>query len=273
MELFRTQKLSDHLYRLYDITDVQMYLAVGSHTAALIDTGCGFGDLYGVVRQLTDKPVIVLLTHGHVDHAMGAGAFSVAYMNRMDIPVYLVHRQTAFRVDYVRQSERYEPAVLEAMLPPPAPEHLLPMGDEAVFDLGGVHVRMFSCPGHTPGSMCALIEEERALITGDACNPLTFLFLPDALPISDYRESLVHLKKQTAGLFDRVYFSHGLRDGQTGILSDAVALCDEILSGSAQGGGELSFLEDRGVIAKPVDDELFRLDGVLMNIVYDPQRL
>ena len=273
MELFRTQKLNDHLVRLYDITDVQMYLVIGRHTAALIDTGCGFGDLYGTVRQLTDKPVIVLLTHGHVDHAMGAASIDMVYMNRMDVPVFLEHSQETMRMDYVKQGERFESAALEAMLPPPSSDHFLPVGDNTVFDLGGLHVRMFTCPGHTPGSMCVLLEEDRILISGDACNPFTYLFLPECQPVSAYRDSLACLKKQVSGRFDSVFFSHGVTDGQVSILSDALSLCDQILKGDADGEQEWTFMDSRGIIAKPVDENLLRRDGVLMNIVYNPLRL
>jgi len=273
MELFRTQKLNDHLYRIYDITDVQMYLAIGRHTAALIDTGCGFGDVYEVVRNLTDKPVIVLLTHGHVDHAMGAAAFDVVYMNRMDIPIFVQHSQAGMRVDYARQAPQFESAVLKTMVPPITQDRFLPVGDNTVFDLGGLHVRMLSCPGHTPGSMCALLEEDRVLITGDAYNPLTFLFMPDSLSVLEYRKSLECLHSQAEGRFETVYFSHGFTDGQRSILADAMSLCDEILKGQCNGAMEFRFMDCLGMIAKPVDENLARTDGVLMNLVYDPTRL
>ena len=49
---------------------VHMYLVTGSERAALIDTGLGMsGDLNKVVRSLTNKPVICLLTHCDPDHA------------------------------------------------------------------------------------------------------------------------------------------------------------------------------------------------------------
>jgi hypothetical protein len=44
-----------------------MYLVEGNEKAALIDTVMGPGDLAGYVKTLTKLPVIVLITHGHLD--------------------------------------------------------------------------------------------------------------------------------------------------------------------------------------------------------------
>lgn len=45
----------------------------------------------------TDKPVIVLVTHGHVDHAMGAAEFENVYMSHEDDYIYEKHGTDAFR--------------------------------------------------------------------------------------------------------------------------------------------------------------------------------
>ena len=47
---------------------VNAFLVEGEERAALIDTGTGVGNLYGVVRELTEKPLVILITHGHFDH-------------------------------------------------------------------------------------------------------------------------------------------------------------------------------------------------------------
>lgn len=54
---------------------VQSFLVVGEERAALIDTGAGMGNLAKEVKEITDKPLYVLNTHGHVDHAGGNGRF------------------------------------------------------------------------------------------------------------------------------------------------------------------------------------------------------
>lgn len=79
-KLFYTEKITDHITRIVMPGQVFGYLVVGSERAVLIDTGCGIGDLRSFVEQLTDKPVTVLLTHGHLDHAPGAVQFDEVYM-------------------------------------------------------------------------------------------------------------------------------------------------------------------------------------------------
>ena len=48
-----------------------IYLLEGDEMAMLIDTGYGIGHLRDYVEKLTDKPVVVVNTHFHPDHAAG----------------------------------------------------------------------------------------------------------------------------------------------------------------------------------------------------------
>ena len=73
--VFRTEKVTERITRIYAFATELMYLVEGTEKAVLIDTGSGIGSLKACVEQLTDKPVVVLVTHGHVDHAMGAAEF------------------------------------------------------------------------------------------------------------------------------------------------------------------------------------------------------
>ena len=61
---------------------VNAFLIEGEEKAALIDTGCGIGHLAESVKELTDKPLIILVTHGHFDHDGGVKQFP-------GVPVYL----------------------------------------------------------------------------------------------------------------------------------------------------------------------------------------
>ena len=99
---FKTEKLSDRVTRIRAVCGELMYLVEGNSRAALIDTGSGFGSLKKTVEAITDKPLSVLLTHGHTDHAMGAGEFTDVYMNRKDDYIYIPHGEKDFRWEGVR---------------------------------------------------------------------------------------------------------------------------------------------------------------------------
>jgi len=58
-----------------------MYLLEGSEKALLIDTGFGAGNLRAYIERLTDKPILVVNTHFHPDHAAGNGEFEHVYVS------------------------------------------------------------------------------------------------------------------------------------------------------------------------------------------------
>ena len=71
---------------------VDSWLYIGASRAALIDTLQRETGLYDLVRQYTDLPIDVLITHGHVDHAgLSTGEFAEAgckiYMDFKDMEI------------------------------------------------------------------------------------------------------------------------------------------------------------------------------------------
>ena len=57
-----------------------IYLLEGDQAAMLIDTGYGQGNLRAYVEKLTDKPVIVVNTHFHLDHYGGNAEWEKVYV-------------------------------------------------------------------------------------------------------------------------------------------------------------------------------------------------
>ena len=96
---FKTEKISEHITRIHGFCTEFMYLIEGSKAAVLIDTGCGFYSLKNCIHNLTNKPLKVLITHGHVDHAMGANEFEEIYLNHKDKSVYQLHSEKGFRLE------------------------------------------------------------------------------------------------------------------------------------------------------------------------------
>lgn len=273
MVTFRTEKISDRVTRIYAVCTELMYLVEGDTRAALIDTGSGFGSLKAVVDGLTDKPVIVLLTHGHTDHAMGAGEFDTVYMNHRDDYIYGPHSEEEFRWDGIKMSEEYGQIAAEDYIPSVSARQFLDMQGGDSFDLGGVTVEVYDCAGHTRGSVAMLIREERMLLLGDACNNFTFMYDEYSLTISEYEENLKKLRAETEGKYDTVLASHG--DGRLpeDIIDGVIAVCEEIKAGTAE-EIPFSFRGTSGLIAKAMTwPGGGRADGGSGNIVYSKNRI
>lgn len=177
VDFYRNERINENVTAIISMTGEIMYLVEGEAKAVLVDTCLGVGHLKQYVENLTAKPITVILTHGHIDHAMGAPEFDVVYMNPKDEEIYKSMRDIEGRKDYIKGNlGGFLPEFEENDFVAPQELKYQPLHDKEVFDLGGLHIETYELPGHTPGSMVILIQELRMLITGDACNPATFLF-------------------------------------------------------------------------------------------------
>lgn len=270
VEPFRIWQLSPRVVRIGGLMHEFVYLIKGDERAALIDSGCGFGSLRQVAADLTGLPLTVLLTHGHMDHAMGAGEFDEVWMDRRDIPVFHAHAPEEYRRAILRGAQpRLEE--LPPMVPAADPARFLPLSDGACFDLGGVHLDVFGCPGHTPGTVVVLLRELRTLVVGDACSNFTFLAGEECLPIPVYRQNLLRLKERLAGRFDVVLEAHGSGSLPAGILDGVIEVCGDVLAGNTD-DVPCTFADVEGVLAKVRrPHSQLRADGKYGNIFYKKQ--
>lgn len=269
---FQTEKISEHIIRIHAFSSELMYLVVGNERAALLDTGSGIGSLRTCVERLTSLPVTVLLTHGHVDHAMGAAEFDQVYMNRADDYIYLQHGGKEFRAFSLNLVDAGI-AVTEADLIPTRDVNTLrDLKGGDVFDLGGVHVQVYDCPGHTRGSVVFLIPEERTVLLGDACNEFTFLFDDYSTTVTQYLQALEKLDAQLAGKYDRVLLSHGDGNGFPDEIQGVIQVCQDILDGNTD---DIPFLFQgvSGLVAKATTPGKVRSDGGRGNIVYNKNQI
>lgn len=268
MELiFKTEKVTERITRIYAFNTELMYLVEGSERAVLIDTGSGFGSLRECVDALTDKPLTVLLTHGHTDHALGSAEFEDVRISPLDEKAYAIHSPWEFRAGSGTMWPEFDSLTAEQIIPAMPFEKMKPLSEGEVFELGGISVETFACPGHTAGSLVFLIPEEKMLLLGDACNYMVFLFDELSSPVSEYKKSLQTLLGKVTGRYDTVLLSHGDGFGVPDMIERVIEVCDDILEGRSD-EAYFNFLGTEAMMAHAVGEDRRRLDGGVGNIVY-----
>ncbi|MCD8156880.1 MAG: MBL fold metallo-hydrolase [Clostridiales bacterium] len=142
-----------------------MYLLEGEHSALLIDTAYGLGDLKAYCEKLTDKPVFAADTHGHLDHSGGNGFFEKVYLHE------------DYRMDF--EATRDDRLVDYGSLPFPDYQKIyLKEGD--TIDLGGRVLEVFDISAHSNSSLAFLDASHRLLFCGDELESTQVLMYPIA---------------------------------------------------------------------------------------------
>ncbi|WP_282696117.1 MBL fold metallo-hydrolase [Streptomyces sp. CC208A] len=183
-----------------DGTNTWLLSEPGSDLAVVVDPGpLDEGHLRHVIdtaEKLGKRIALTLLTHGHPDHAEGAGRFAEL-------------TGTAVRA--------LDPA--------------LRLGDEGlgageVITVGGLELRVVPTPGHTSDSLSFHLPADRAVLTGDTVlgRGTTMVAHPDGR-LGDYLDSLRRLRSLTVD--DGV---HTVLPGHGPVLEDAQGAVDFYLA-------------------------------------------
>ena len=135
------------------------YLAINEETkeSIIIDPGSAADRVKSAVSQTGTKPVAVLLTHGHFDHAGEAATIADEY----GIKIYaheacadeLKNPSINLSADMYGSSETYRADIF--------------LKDDEEIELAGLKVKCLFTPGHTPGGCCFYFEKEGIVFTGD----------------------------------------------------------------------------------------------------------
>ncbi len=273
MVTFDVYPINDHITGILGRFHERMYLVQGRERAALIDTGCGFGSLRAVVDRINKLPLIVLLTHGHQDHAMGAVEFERVWLNPEEKETFLRHCDPDYRLLGLAISRDAKLVTPEDMLPPPDYNSFRPLREGEVFDLGGITLEALACPGHTRSNLVFLDREDRLLFSGDGVSRASFLLGREAASVEEFRDGLIRLKTLLEGRVDRLLEGHGSGELPFAIFDGVIEVCNQVLAGETD-RIPYDLRGYRGFTAKArKPHSLDRVDGGFGNLIYREDKL
>ena len=274
-KFFKARRIYDNVTLITGLGGEQSFLIEGSDKALLIDGLSGVGSLKAFVRELTELPVTLVNTHGHVDHIGADFEYKEVYIAPEDIPLMYAHSDMEMRLGFAKSGAMFAPLPTEPKLSDvtvPGPVKTLPMKNGAIFDLGGVKLEVIAVPGHTRGTVVFLDRDRRIVYSGDACNRNTLVYGEESASIEEFKESLLHFKEFQPA-FDGLWGGHGGAMEQPEIIDSAIALCDEIMAGTDDAVEAVGFTGKACWYAKEKDQYYRRLDGGTANIAYSKDRI
>ncbi len=236
---YKVEQAEEGHFRLNSKEHVFMDLFIGQDKALLLDTGNGFGELARQVKELTkDLPLVIVNTHGHIDHSGGNYQFEeTCYLCQRD--EQLIHQYNSYekRLEAVEGAE-HEVSIFTGKVENNLPEdmdrenylqggygHIAFTKEGDVFELGGLTLEVFEFPGHTAGGIGLYWRQQDTMFVGDAMNSFVWMFLPESLMLSDYIKTL-----HKAYDLNFAYFYQGHAPGRfdRSILLDYIAIAEHL---------------------------------------------
>lgn len=248
-KLFPMVQFKKDTWEIDEFDCASIYLLVGTEKAMVIDCGMGIGDLRGAIEMITDKPLICVLSHGHVDHTGNARQFDEVWINPKDADKPIPQSLERRRFDTERIAARQKgcigapftmfhlyPYDINVDLRDPVDEKMPvihDLTDGMQFDLGGGRVvTAYECPGHTAGEMVFMDDSTHTLIAGDALN---FNLGIGAVPVETSLKALKRIQAMS-DRYDGIWNGHHDFRALGAPLDDdclptVIEMCEDILAG------------------------------------------
>ncbi len=163
------------------------YLVLGPQRALLFDLAVDDPRLFEYAKALAGKPVQLVLSHGHYDHAYHLNLQSEAWVHPAD-------------------NSLLQDGMPIAGLPPVSPcPPLHPLHGGGTIDLGGRVLDVIHIPGHTDGSIVLLDRQTKTLLGGDTAARRLLYGLSTFVPFDAFCASLRRLQQAD---FEVIYAAH-----------------------------------------------------------------
>ena len=217
--MYKVNEIFPGIRHITETMGVGFTLIEGSERAILFDTGYGMEDVKAFITTMTDKPVTVLLSHGHHDHMLGARRFPKTYLCAEDMEEFLERTGKGQRTKVKAQAEEQHVSVPEDFMTAEiAPPEAILFNEKAGsferkrVNLGSLEVHVIKVPGHTPGSIVLYVPAYDLLLTRDDWNPCTWMWFPTSARAGLWRnrmKELIHtLEEENRRTIQSVICSH-----------------------------------------------------------------
>lgn len=226
------ERIGKSVWRYHDAAGSTSYLVVGGSRAAMIDCGATGAAVMPLIREITQLPVDLLLTHAHPDHYASAGEFGRIWLHERDFAALTC----------------MEPEFAVMGIAPLPRERVRTFSDGDRFDLGGRGLIAMDLAGHTPGSAVFAYDEEKMLFCGDAVGSgdIVLMAVPQAYGLEAYARSLSAFLAGSGARSDYAWHAGHYHQADRGarqernapcrvLAEDMIALCGEIHAGTIEG--------------------------------------
>ena len=209
-----------------------IYIVEGEEKALLIDAGMKMDGLDQIVASVTDKPVILVLTHNHGDHVGAVRFFDEVWVGdqggEQSFPGF------DGKVNYMKNNQ--------------------------VFDLGGRSIEVFNAPGHTAESVVFIDEARHVAFSGDAFGSTNLLMTMDVSTFIDTADKTLKMMEEKG--IEKMYPGHFGGDNPETVqrVKDLRDIAADVLSGKVEGSRKFG-----GMTKGTVLDRVVERDGVRFN--------
>ena len=215
---FERKALGDGITLLWEphvhpLLRCNIWHVAGRTSDLLIDTGLGVASLAEAAADLFDKPLTVVLTHCHMDHAGGAHEFGTCCVHAaeaqaladasnhlpLDVSAYSADDLAWFAGIGYDIAGGLLTAIPHAGFDPAthvmqAAQATRLIGEGDVVDLGDRAFEVLHLPGHSPGSIALWEASSGTLFSGDAIYDGALLDQIPGSDIPDYVRSMERLR-------------------------------------------------------------------------------
>jgi Zn-dependent hydrolases, including glyoxylases len=221
----------------FQVYNESVYLLEGEDRALLIDAGAWMPHLAETVAKLTDKPVTLVLTHGHGDHVGGVIGFPECWIHPADTSMIGEGaRHYGIKVNLLSEGE--------------------------VIDLGGRQIEVLATPGHTSGSVTFFDKERGYGFSGDAFGSTNLLLFTNSFKtlVNTLDRTIAYMKANDIKILYPGHY-HGDNPETMQRLLDEKRMSQEVLSGKRKGvkedagNGLNSYIYENGAYIRYNDPE------------------